>query len=62
MKPEELDRVVLEASVELDGKRKLSCARAFEIAERHGVAKKEIGKSCNRAGVRIAACQLGCFK
>ncbi len=62
MKPEELDRIVLEASFESNGKKKLSCAKAFEMAKRHGVPKMEIGKSCNRAGVRIAACQLGCFK
>ena len=41
---------------------KLACKRAFELAEELGVPIREVGKAANDAGVKIAACQLGCFK
>jgi hypothetical protein len=53
-----LDREVQNAAK--DGR--LACAAAFELARKNGVSPKEIGDACNRVGVKIAACQLGCFK
>jgi hypothetical protein len=41
---------------------KIACKRAFELAEELGVPLREVGKAANLAEVRIAACQLGCFK
>jgi hypothetical protein len=54
-------KLVLESAVEREGRRILSCARAFEIHRRHGVPLAEIGRICDENDIRIRACQLGCF-
>ena len=40
---------------------RLPCAAAFKIARQLNVTTKEIGEACNRLGVKISSCQLGCF-
>lgn len=40
---------------------RITCAQAWELAEELGVEKKLVGKICNELGIRIKACQLGCF-
>jgi hypothetical protein len=40
---------------------RLNCAEAFEIAAEFQVRPAEVGRICNRHGIRIANCQLGCF-
>jgi len=40
----------------------LSCERALELAQELGVHPVEIGKTCNNLGIKIVACQLGCFR
>jgi hypothetical protein len=40
---------------------KLPCATAFQIAKEMKVSIKEIGETCNRQGIKIRSCQLGCF-
>jgi hypothetical protein len=62
MDAEEKKRIVYEAAVEMEGKRKLSCAKAFAISGEHGIAVREIGEICNECGIKIHGCQLGCFK
>lgn len=49
------------ASTEKDGKLRLTCAAAFGIAEKHRVALLDIARVCNKNGIRISNCQLGCF-
>ena len=58
----ELVEAITAAAKEIDGRRKLSCAQAFQIAERFGVPKIQVGKTCNENGIRITHCQLGCFE
>lgn len=41
---------------------KLACREAFALAEELGVAVGRIGAAANATGVKIKACQLGCFK
>jgi hypothetical protein len=41
---------------------KLSCPAAFKIAKDLKVSPKDIGDACNKTGVKISGCQLGCFK
>jgi hypothetical protein len=56
-----VEKIVARVKEEAKGG-KLACKRAFELAEELGVGLREVGKAANEAGVKIAACQLGCFK
>ena len=40
---------------------KLPCATAFQIAKEYKVTPKEIGETCNKLGIKVRSCQLGCF-
>lgn len=60
-KAEELINAVLERAEEIDGKKKLACAEAFELAQEFEVEVIEIGRICNQHNIRIRKCQLGCF-
>jgi len=62
MNVDELAKIVEEAAIDKDGAKRLSCATAFELAEVHPVTLMEIGESCNRHGIKIVGCQLGCFE
>lgn len=42
-------------------KGRLPCPVAFKISEEMKVSKKEIGEACNKMGIKVSACQLGCF-
>ncbi|HJO93142.1 MAG TPA: hypothetical protein QF753_07070 [Victivallales bacterium] len=48
--------------VEKDGKCKLSCPAAFNIAKELGVDLKKITEVCNTNNIKINNCQLGCFE
>jgi hypothetical protein len=58
---QKLVAAILERAPDIDGRRKLTCAEAFEIARKFRVKLSEIGLICNRYNIRISACQLGCF-
>ncbi len=60
-KAEKLINAVLERAQEIDGRKKLACAEAFELAQEFGVEVIEIGRICNQHNIRIRKCQLGCF-
>ena len=60
-KKEELVNAVLERAQKQDGRKKLACAEAFELAQEFEVEVVEIGRICNRQNIRIRKCQLGCF-
>lgn len=55
-------KLVLELAVEREGRKTISCARAFEIHRQHDVPLAEIGRICDENDIKIRACQLGCFK
>ncbi len=40
---------------------RLPCSKAFEIAKTLGIPVRTVGDTCNRLGIRINRCQLGCF-
>ena len=40
----------------------IKCPQAFAISEKYGISKMDIARYCNTHGVKIRACQLGCFK
>ena len=59
---DELLVAVKNKTEERDSRITLSCTAAFELAEQFGVKRMEIGQLCNQHNIRIAHCQLGCFK
>ncbi|MDI6710115.1 MAG: hypothetical protein QMC81_10190 [Thermoanaerobacterales bacterium] len=52
---------VLEAvrQAAVDGR--VSCAALHRVAERLGVPVPVVGRAADRLGLKITACQLGCF-
>ena len=60
-KEEDLTNAVLKRAQNVDGRKKLACAEAFELAQEFEVEVAEIGRICNRRNIRIRKCQLGCF-
>ena len=62
MKKEEIKKIVLKAAAEIDGKKKLSCAKAYKLSQKHSIPLKAIGGCCNENSIKMYACQLGCFK
>lgn len=58
---DKLKQAVLATAKEQDGKRRLACAQALKLAAQHAVTPAEIGRICDGNGIRIRACQLGCF-
>jgi len=59
---EELVKAVKKLAVEQEGRFVLTCSQAFTIAREHGVEVGAIGRICNQEKIKIASCQLGCFK
>lgn len=58
----EVDETLLSAVTAAAGDdKRLACARAFALADEHGVAPADVGRACNELGVKIVGCQLGCF-
>ncbi len=62
MNVEEYGRIIDEACFEKDGRKRLTCAKAFELSGKYGIPVRKIGNYCTKAGIRISNCQLGCFK
>lgn len=60
-KGQDLTNAVLERVQELDERKRLTCAEAFELAQEFETEVIEIGRICNRHNIRICECQLGCF-
>ena len=58
----ERERRVIEAvrQAAVDGR--IGCARGLDLARRLGVDPARIGRACDQLGVKIASCQLGCFR
>ena len=41
--------------------KRLSCTEVFTIARDLEMPLDEVGKTCTELGIKIVACQLGCF-
>ena len=61
-KEKDLINVVLERAQGVNGKKKLACVKAFELAREFETKTIEIGRICNRYNIKICKCQLGCFR
>ena len=44
----------------VDGK--VACRALLELAAQTRTSPKEVGRLCNELKLKIAACQLGCFR
>jgi hypothetical protein len=40
---------------------KLPCVAAFKIADEMKISRAQLGDAANKLGIKISACQLGCF-
>lgn len=61
-KDEDLINAVLNRAQDVDGKKKLLCTQAFQIAKEFETEIIRIGRICNQQNIKICNCQLGCFK
>ncbi|RDV84337.1 hypothetical protein [Ammonifex thiophilus] len=59
--PYEVPPQVLAAVKEAAKDGKLTCLRAHQLAAELGVAPRVVGAACDQLGIKIVACQLGCF-
>ena len=57
MDREELKQALKEEAVEGN----ISCEKAWELADKADVEKIEVGELADEVGIKIRACQLGCF-
>ncbi|MGO0123508.1 hypothetical protein [Desulfothermobacter acidiphilus] len=59
--PIEVPPQVLAAVREAAKEGKLACLQAHQLAASLGVTPRVVGAACDQLGIRIVACQLGCF-
>ncbi len=57
----EIPARVLEALRRAAPEGRISCPRARELAAELGVPVRTVGEACDRLGIKICACELGCF-
>lgn len=55
---EELLQKVKEAAKD----NRMSCTVARKVGEELGVPLRQVGDACDELGIKIYACELGCFK
>ena len=51
-----------EAILRLADDGKVQCMKLLELAEKTQTPPRRLGSLCDEMKIRIAACQLGCFK
>jgi len=56
-----LKAAVLKATVKQNEKPVISCKKALRLAEEFHVTSKRIGSLCDKEGIKIRQCLLGCF-
>ena len=56
---QELVNEIKEFAEKTDGK--ITCAKAWELADKYNISKKEMGNLLNELKIKITQCQLGCF-
>lgn len=52
---------VLKKVEEVSKDRRISCTVARKVGEDLGVSLRLIGEACDELGIKIYACELGCF-
>jgi len=57
-----LTEEVLKKVEEASKDKRISCTSARKVAGELGVAVRTVGDACDELGIKIHACELGCFK
>ena len=57
-----VEKIRAAAHTDDKGTLKLPCAKALALAAELGVPPKTVGAVCDDHEIRIAGCQLGCFR
>ena len=57
----EMDSRVKEAVLQAAAEGRITCPAARGLADKLGVDPSVIGEACNKLGIRIKGCALGCF-
>ena len=58
----ENEELIVDAASSREDKKILACSKAVRLSQEYDMSLKEIGDTCNRLGIKIIECQLGCFK
>ena len=61
MTRKEKNKRLLDSAIKRNGKARLTCAQALKIAGQCKASPAEIGRLCDKAGIKIRRCKLGCF-
>jgi hypothetical protein len=56
-----LAQAVKEAAAKRRGRETLTCAEALELADRFHSSPKRVRYLCDKTGIKIIRCKLGCF-
>ena len=59
--PDELTKIILDRSRDVEGRRTLTCVQALGLAAELGVEPARIGHICDQQNIRLGSCQLSCF-
>jgi len=52
---------IMERLKQIAGDGRISCTEARKLAEELQVPPREVGALCDEMGIKIFACELGCF-
>jgi hypothetical protein len=61
MSPGNIPRLIEMLRSRSGDEKRLTCTEAFKIARDLEIPVGEVGKACNELGIKVVACQLGCF-
>ncbi|MCL6472297.1 MAG: hypothetical protein K6T91_05730 [Firmicutes bacterium] len=53
---------ILKKIEEASKDKRLSCTAARKVGEELGIPLRQVGEACDELGIKIFACELGCFK
>jgi hypothetical protein len=56
-----IPRLIETLKAQAGEEKRIACADAFRIAHDLDVPLAEVGTVCNELGIKMVACQLGCF-
>lgn len=61
MNDREILALIKEHTIKANGKEKLACKTAWDLASKHDISLKKIGELCDNNSIKICDCSLGCF-